>query len=853
MVVLARADSALVQFGTSGSDGAFRVRRLGSGMYVLRVSHVGFKTIQRVLVMDSADVDVGLIELLPQATVLEELVVTEDRLPYVVRGDTIIYNALAFFLRPQDMVEDLLRRLPGVEVDRNGTIIAQGKVVEHVLVEGREFFSNDPTIATRNLPADAVDGVQIYDQASDREELTGIADGQEEKTINLQLTQEAKRGAFGQTTGGLGGAAWDDGRYFGRASAFRFAPRTQLALIGNADNVNQPGFSQDQLRSFRGAGSPMRAESGFGKSLGGGFNANSDLGDHTTWNASYLVTDYSNTSESVRSRQELLGSDFVADGDEVSLNDSEDLAHSVAVKADSKLGEGHDLKFEGTLSRAISSATLSRTENTLTLAGAQLNIAQTTSSRDAGNLTGSSRLTWRKRVSERGHSMIVTSTVAGRTADTETQLSTHLQSFRGMGPLTQEALLQQQDLASHSFNHTHRLEFVLPIRGSRVLTWFMQLDATQRHQDKDYFDVLDGHRMLNGPLSGRYRQQYRYWRSGTDFTVESSDRTWWMWTTLQVQHSNRQGSLPGNNRQVRSRFTHLLVRWLAQRDVGDAGTLKAQYYTRTIDPTLRQLQPFTDNSNPLRLYVGNPALTPEYRHDLGMGYARIGDYSDFSLRIDLNVASSRNSIVYERQLDARLRQIRRPINTGSARSAGGGVSVGRPIRSVGLDFDYDIDWADRIEFVNKEESRLTALRHRFTIRVDYLSAGKVGVFARGGMAQNRIEYSLNSELDQGYLSGIGHLEAYWHPSEAWSFESMLEYEAFDRDWAGSRQQILLLDLSFSRIIASGRGTVEVELHDVLDHGREVSVVSAATYVEERHQESLGWYVMLKLTYKPRLM
>ena len=251
VIVLAYADSAFIQFGITDVNGDFSIGRISVGEYLVRVSSVGYQTILRKITVVSADVSVGQIILGDRVQALEEFVVEADRLPYVVRGDTIEYNPLAFIVRPQDMVEDLLRRLPGIDVDRYGTIFAQGKVVEHVLVEGREFFGSDHTIATRNLPADAIEKVQVYDKASDRSELTGIPDGQEEMTVDLKLTEEAKRGAFGRTTGGLGGESWDQGRYFGRLSAFQFAPKTQLALIGNAENVNQPGFSFNQLRSFR--------------------------------------------------------------------------------------------------------------------------------------------------------------------------------------------------------------------------------------------------------------------------------------------------------------------------------------------------------------------------------------------------------------------------------------------------------------------------------------------------------------------------------------------------------------------------------------------------------------------------
>lgn len=243
VILLMQADSSLIHFTTTRKDGVFSFPRVAPEHYILQVTYVGMQTAYQPFLIDDQNVDLGNVQLSPSNQDLEEFVVTANRLPFVVRGDTIEYHAMAFVVRPMDMVEDLLRRLPGIEVDPSGTVYAHGRTVENVLVENKEFFGNDPTIATRNLPAESVDRVQVYDKASDRAELTGIPDGRDERTINLELTEEAKKGAFGQIVGGLGGESSQQERYFTQANVFRFTPRLQFALFGGAENVNQPSFS----------------------------------------------------------------------------------------------------------------------------------------------------------------------------------------------------------------------------------------------------------------------------------------------------------------------------------------------------------------------------------------------------------------------------------------------------------------------------------------------------------------------------------------------------------------------------------------------------------------------------------
>ena len=621
VVALAGTDSTLVQFGTTRSDGRFTLHRLAPGGYILQVSYVGHQTLLRDFEVQRANVDVGRLVLLPQTQVLEEFVVTADRLPYVVRGDTIEYNALAFLVRPQDMVEDLLRRLPGIDVDRSGTITAQGEAVENVLVEGKEFFGGeDPTIATRNLPADAVDKVQVYDKPSDRAELTGVPDGREEKTINLALTEEAKRGAFGQTTGGLGGDRLDQGRYFGRASVFRFAPLTQLALIGNADNVNQPGFSFSQLRSFRGAGSVVRPDNGISESLGAGFNANRDVGDNTTINASYFLTDQGNRQEGSIMRHQLLGSAVSAFSDESNHRKSSSLTHTVVLNAEVKLAEGHDMVLRGSVSQGLSSLRRSGLESTTDPSGTVLNSATTSTDDESENLNGTARLTWRKRIASNGRSLIAIGTVNARDASEAAALNSETRLY-SLGDLqTRDELRQQQDLQSNSFGQSQRLELLQPLRTGHNITLFVQRSATKRRQDKAYSDIVEGQSILNRDLSEGLTQNYEYWRSGVSIYFQAQDRSWWVDADIEAQQSRRRGTITGLDQTVRSRYTHFLPKVFGQMELGDAGGVDVYYDTNTREPSLRQLQPFADNSNPLRIHIGNPALTPEYRHGLGINY-----------------------------------------------------------------------------------------------------------------------------------------------------------------------------------------------------------------------------------------
>jgi hypothetical protein len=185
--LLQQKDSTLIKFSVSDVQGNFEIKGVTKGEYIFKVSYLGFAThSQKVSAAgEQLEISLGQVKLLSHASQLGEVVVQAEKAPVTVKRDTIEFNAGSFKTKTNATVEDLLKKLPGVEVETDGTVKAQGEEVRRVMVDGREFFGQDPKMATRNLPADAVEKVQVFDKKSDQAIFTGIDDGQKEKTINL--------------------------------------------------------------------------------------------------------------------------------------------------------------------------------------------------------------------------------------------------------------------------------------------------------------------------------------------------------------------------------------------------------------------------------------------------------------------------------------------------------------------------------------------------------------------------------------------------------------------------------------------------------------------------------------------
>ncbi|MDE5657209.1 MAG: TonB-dependent receptor, partial [Muribaculaceae bacterium] len=242
-----KADSTLVKGVLTNENGAFTVSGLNSGNYIVETSFVGYDNHSCNVRISKADVTLQPITMQAGALMLREAQVVGVRTPVKVMQDTVEYNADAYRTQPNAVVEDLLKRLPGVEVDSEGKITANGKSVTKILIDGKEFFADDPTVASRNLPVDMVDKLQVVDRKSDLARITGVDDGEEETVINLTVKKGMNNGWFGNAEAGYG----TDDRYKANFIVNRFWNGNQITLLGNFNNVNELGFNDGMSGRFR--------------------------------------------------------------------------------------------------------------------------------------------------------------------------------------------------------------------------------------------------------------------------------------------------------------------------------------------------------------------------------------------------------------------------------------------------------------------------------------------------------------------------------------------------------------------------------------------------------------------------
>lgn len=866
VVALALPDSVLTKFALTDGGGRFQLTRVPAGEYLLQVTMVGRETIRQPFTLVDSDFDAGTIGLEILAVDMDELVVSIEHVPFVNRRDTLAYNANAFVTRPNASVEELLARLPGIEVDSDGTIIAQGEQVQNVLVDGKEFFGNDPTIATRNLPADAIESIEVYDRESDMAEFTGIADGQEERTINLQLREEARSGYFGSVVGGLGGglepSAVIDAQPVGRTryhetiNVNRFSPNTQLAILGGANNINQAGFSWGQFvgggnGGGRGGGGGQFGggrNDGFTETLALGANVNHDFSEENWIRTSYFYTGLDNVQRQGTTSQQLLGSAGAALQESLSDQTTDNTSHRLNVNAQYEFSEGHEMRLRGNLSASDALRTTLQESSSETLSGEPQNSGSSVNVVDSNDFGGEASLTWRKRLGEGGRALVATASAELEDPDSFRDLESSTLVRDRTGALVPLDILQRQEEQERNLELTQRLSLSQPIGGS-VVEIFGERHSVDEDGNRSVFDLESGSPVLNSTLSSGFDRTYAYNRGGLRFSRNSERHR--VTLGVQAQRSNLESTIHERDETIESGFTHVLPSFDYRLQYNDSKTLRFRYTTRTREPSMTELQPFVDNTNPVRTYVGNPNLTPEYSHNFNTEYRFFDQFSFVNLFTYARFSYTDNEIIQSRVYDDRAFQTTTPVNIDHSWSANAGVTYGRPIRPIGasLNVQYGVSHTRGVELLNEVENNSRIWQNSIDVSLENRNKELFEIRGGANFSFSDVAYTLNDELDQGYLDKRLYANGTLHWA-AWTVRSQLDWALYDEDVFGEGDRnIAMLQASISRMAMNDRVEVELVAFDILDQNKGVTYTNGSSFISERRAETLGRYVMLRMNYR----
>ena len=664
-------DSIQVAAGTSNADGYFALRIRQRGTYRLKLMFLGFLPHERQVAVDSAYKSLGTIAMHQDILKMDEIVVEHTQERMIIRGDTTIFNADAYKVNPDASAEDLIAKMPGVTV-QDGQVEAQGEQVQRVTVDGREFFGNDPTAALRNLPADVIQAVEVFDRESDQAQFTGFSDGNQEKTINIITRTGMSNGQFGKVYGGYG----DEARYITGGNTNIFDGDRRISIIGLSNNVNQQNFaSQDLLGlmggggrgGFRGGGGMRGGSAGMrggGGSRGGGgtrgggrggfdprsflvgqqgglnttssvgVNYSDEFGEGVRVSSSYFFNRTSNQNDSFLDRQLFLDGQQTQFFDQTTQSTSKNFNHRLNARIDYRINENNSLMIRPSLSFQNNEASsFDEQANTLDT-GRPLNEVQNNYSSDNFGYTSSTSILYRHRFPTPGRTVSADVRIGmnNRWGDTDQLSITEFYEqtrgagggFRGAGGGTalQDSTYDQEiDSESAGQSYSMRLAFTETLGEVNQLQLTYRPSYGRNVSDRSAYvlDLRTGqYTILDPTFSSLFDNDVVQQRGGVSFRRDIEDK-FELQLGLEVQNERLLGdqTYPSAFKIDRS-FLSFLPEAEIEFEFGEALDLDIDYRTRTNTPSVNQLQDVIDNTNPTFLSSGNPNLEPSYAHSISL-------------------------------------------------------------------------------------------------------------------------------------------------------------------------------------------------------------------------------------------
>ncbi len=651
-LLMATKDSTMVKGTTTDMNGVFNIKGVKPGKYLLRFSYLGYNDLIKHVTIgdDGRDVNMGVVTMDPNTILLKETVVMGVKSPIVVKEDTIEFNADTYKTQANAVVEDLLKRLPGVEIGSDGKITANGKEVKKILIDGKEFFSDDPTVASKNIPADMINKLQVIDRKSDLARLTGVDDGDDETVINLTVKKGMNNGWFGTVNAGYG----TDDRYAGNVMINHFRDGNQFTILGGGNNTNNLGFGDGASGRFQRFGGDRGVTTS--QYAGLNFNIGSKEDDHFRVGGDVMYSHSDRDTRTSTARQNLL-TDSVSyyDANTAARDKSHNLRGDFRIKWEIDTCNTLDIRpnfsFNFNKSERGDSSSTRAGDAALT----RVNRSLSNFLNDGKSFEWGTRLIYNHKVAShpgRSQSLMLNYSYSNvrEDADTYTDNTYFLQDS-----------IQLIDQTANNRRKTHsvtgRLSWTEPIgdiKNARFLEFSYRGNYRYTTSDKLVYDntregiwpsgtVTD--QEWNESLSNSFRN--KFFNQEFSLGFRQVRKAYNLNVGISVNSAmSKSKHLINSARDIKERWAWSVAPYARFRyKFTDTRNLNFFYRMRAQQPSISQLQPVADVSNPLNVITGNPELKPTFNHNINLRFGDFAQGAQRSIMAMMNVDFAQNSIV----------------------------------------------------------------------------------------------------------------------------------------------------------------------------------------------------------------
>ncbi len=840
----------------TNARGEFEFSKVTSSEFEISATSIGFENYSQTYLVSEKEGNVfaiHTIQLKEKIALLNEVII--ERNPVTIKEDTIQYDAQAYKVREGAPVEDVIKKLPGVTVDKDGNVTAQGQTIKRVRVNGKDYFGGDVQTATQNVPADIIESIQIIDDYGDKANLTGIKEGEAEKVLNITIKKGKSKGNFGNASM----AAGTENRYVGGVSVNHFKDDQQISFLGAVNNTNGNTFNFNgggKGGGARGAnlGSVDRSGSGgdgntVSKSLG--FNYKDNWGEKISSYGSYSYTGRNNKTIGSSFQQDLNPSN-VRTTSSSSRNKNISNNHRLTWNLEYKIDTANFLKVSPYFSYASSTGSNSSVSD-ITTHRAGTTFYTTNKSRSSSGSyapSGGTDFFFNHKLKKRGRNYSISAGIHSSLRD---------QSRDGLNEYydSSSVALIGVDSMRHQFIKTNAENTAANVRfsyneplgkySSLEASYTWNISSTKSIRNTDDVDPLSEEKVRNGLQSNDYKYNFITNRYGLSFNVRKLKYNFLM--AIAAQPANLVGMDNGRKISTSSRTFNFKPSLRFAYNFARSHSLTINYGGSAKEPAFAQLQPVADSSNSKNIVIGNPNLNAEFTNKFNLQYNKVGILTGRSFFSNLSLDQTQNkivrSVVNATQGTSRTSTY---INTNGFYNVKGSVSFTQPFSnkkftatvSAAGSFDNNISFTDNQK--NNGQNWVVAPSARFRLDLpDIVDAALSGSYSINKTVTNYAAYKSNMQVKTLQLGVNGKNYFFKDWTLGYDFTKII-YTGFASS-ANINPSLLSLYVEY-RILKKNAGALRIQGFDLFDQNTGITRTVNGTTITDTNNERLGRYFLL---------
>jgi hypothetical protein len=883
VAALSATDSSTVTAALTNNAGAFVLAGLPKGNYILRIAYTGYVVLQQAVSVEAADKNLGTIKMEVNAKVLKEVNIVETQVRVEQKGDTTEYNANAYKTNPDATAEDLIKKMPGITAD-GGTVKAQGEEIKKVLVDGKEFFGDDASMALKNLPAEVIDRVQVFDKMSEQSQFTKFDDGNSQKALNIVTKKGKNSGLFGKFYGGYGYLT--DHRYAAGATLNWFDGERRVSFIGMSNNTNDQNFSAQDLLgvtgggqsrggggrgggSFRGGGPSgdfvVGTQKGISNTHSAGVNYSDLWGKKVKVTGSYFFNSANNSNRTDLTRQYFNNADSSTVYTEGNNSSTTNLNHRINLRLEYTIDTNNKLIFTPKFSWQNNEQ--SSGFDGIARIGENL-IQSTTLSRYKAlnkgyNLSADILYQHKFKVSGRTLSINATGTANDKNGNTSQQ---SLNVFTAQN----DSVQVDQEATTGNFNYSANgsISYTEPVAeiGNLEFSYQPSYSFTRNNVNTNQFDSLsESYSALDTLLSSEYQFSYMTHRAGVRYRVNTEKITAMLGVNLQYALLDGRQVFPFAA-NTRKNFKNALPSFMFNYKFSATSNLRIFYRTATNAPSINQLQGVVDNSNPLQLRSGNPDLKQNYNHFLMVRYGLTNTKTTHSFFAFASANYTQNYIANNTIIatndtllngDVLLRagsQYTAPVNLNGNLSVNTFLTYALPLKKIksNLNLNAGVTYTLTPGLINSVRN----LSNTYNVNAGgVLSSNisdKLDFSVSYSANYNIVRNSIQTNSNNNYFYHAAGVKFNWNFWKGFVFNTNLQNVLYTGIAQGFNQNYFLWNAELGYKFMKNKSLeVKFGAYDMLNQNNGIARTVTETYVEDSRSLVLKRYLLLTVTYTLR--